>query len=155
MDEKGKRLLGVKAFRLAEVSDREWQNIMPKYRAETRVWWLVPTAVWVVLLIAGTCPVLLDWHSPVLRIEGLVLALVAAAKLGARIARTDSFRLGYDLGRWHGVCRGLGIEEEDQEELYLQARDLIYETESKEPLGLSTARPSARESLPRSSCVVQ
>jgi len=147
VDEKEKRLLGVKAFSLAEVSDYEWQKVMPRYWAETKVWWLVPTAVWVALLIAGICPVLLDWRSPGLRIEGLMLALVAAGKLGGRIGQTDGFHLGYDLGRWHGVCRGLGVEEKDQEELYLLARGLVYEAEPE--------TPSGRESLERPSCIVQ
>jgi hypothetical protein len=155
MDVKGKRLLGEKAFRLAEVSDRDWQKIMPKYWTETKVWWLVPTAVWVALLIAGVCPVLFDWHSLGLRIVGLALALVAAGKLGGRIGQTDGFCLGYDLGRWHGVCRGLGIEEKDQEELYLLARGLVYETEPAGPPSVSQERPSDRESMSHTSCIVQ
>ncbi len=149
MDERGKRLLGVKAFRLAEVSDRDWEKVMPKYWAETKVWWLVPTAVWVALLIAGVCPVLFGWHSSVLRFEGLALSLLAAGKLGGRFGQGDGFHLGYDLGRWHGVCRGLGITEEEQEELYLLARSQIYETEPEVPLVFSPDRSSIREGMSR------
>lgn len=125
-----KKRLGVKVFRLAEVSDDEWRKVMPRYWSETKVWWLIPTWVWIVLLVAGA-GLVLEVDSTLLRLEGLALALLAAAKIGGRYSQTDGFQFGYDLGRWDGVCRTLDVEDQQREELYFLARDLVYESESE------------------------
>jgi len=146
MDEISKRRLGVKAFRLADVSADEWRKLMPRYWAETRVWWLVPSWVWIVMLIAGTGLVLHEGGSLLLHLAGLALAVFAAVKIGGRYCQTDGFQFGYDLGRWDGVCRALDVDEKEREDLYFLARGLIYESDSEtEP-----EKPSAKgkSSLP-------
>ena len=153
MDQVRKRRLGVKVFRLAEVSKDEWRKVMPRYWTETKVWWLIPTWVLIVLLIAGA-GLVLEGDSSLLRLEGLALALLAAGKIGGRYSQTDGFQFGYDLGRWDGVCRTLDIHEKEREELYFLARGLIYDSESetepeklsgkdKQPLPSGVFRPSS------------
>jgi hypothetical protein len=147
MNQTCKRRLGVKVFRLAEVSESEWRKVMPRYWSETKVWWLVPTSVWVVLLIAGAGLVLYEGGSSLLRLEGLALALFAAGKIGGRYCQTDGFQFGYDLGRWDGVCRPMDINDKEREELYFLARGLIYESESETDPGKSPGK--AKQALPR------
>lgn len=131
MEQISKRRLGVKVFRLAEVSESEWRKIMPRYWSETKVWWLIPTSVWSLLLVAGTGFSLYEGGDFLQRLAGLALALFAAVKLGGRYCQRDGFQFGYDLGRWDGVCRALEIDEKEREELYFLARGLIYESDSE------------------------
>lgn len=154
MDQVRKRRLAVKVFQLAEVSDDEWRKIIPRYWAETRAWWLFPTWVWIVLLVAGAGLVLYEGDSSLMRLEGLVLAVFAAVKIGGRYFQTDGFQFGYDLARWDGVCQTMDIDEKEREELYFLARGLIYDSESetepeklsgkdKQPLPSGVFRPSS------------
>ena len=135
MDDFKREQLAVKAYRLSEMTDLDWKKVMPKYGHQLKEWWVLPNRLWWVLIIAGVIAVGSGWYFPWLPITALFISLYSAAQIGSRSGNIDGFQTGYEWGKIDGVCRGLGIQETEQDSLLQKASELIIEfkVESGDP----------------------
>jgi hypothetical protein len=135
MNDLEKEKLAVKAYRLSEMSDMDWKKVMPKYGAQLKEWWIIPNIIWYLLLLAGPITIYFNLYYPWLPTIALIISYYAVAQIGSRAGNIEGFQIGFEWGKIDGVCRGLDINEEEQDVLLQKARELIVEfkAESGDP----------------------
>jgi hypothetical protein len=124
-----KEKIALKAYRLAEISDHDWEKVLNRYQNTLREMWLIPNFIWYAMAIIG--PILMIggavFTDEKLMLIGVIVGFSGYYKIRNRSAMVDGFRYGYEWGKRDGVCVGLGIREQEQSELFRLAHDLIIE----------------------------
>jgi|GEM_PF-2570235 len=135
MDDLQNEQLAVKAYRLSEMTDSDWKKVMPKYAQQLKEWRIIPNLFWWVLVLAGPIAFGFKLYSPWLPIVASLISIYSAAQIGSRVGNIKGFQIGYEWGKIDGVCKGLEINESEQDNILQKARKLIVEfkVESGDP----------------------
>ena len=127
MNDFNKEHLAVKAYRLAEMTDRDWKRVMPIYHQEAKQWDRFTNIFSCLLILSGAIALYLDWLPPWFRIFGAVAIIMAVQSFANHQGRKEGFQIGYEWGKEDGVCKAMGIKEEEKGEMFQQARKVIVE----------------------------
>lgn len=82
---------------IVRLSDKEWQQILSRYRAQLANWQVIPSYVWLSLIVASAAMVVL--LPSVWRLLAALLGFYSSAQLGSRGGNIDGFQIGYEWGK--------------------------------------------------------